>query len=361
MRCVLALDQGGSKCEAALFRDDGKLLGWGRIQQTGSSGRSPDITIKAARQALDGVSIDELHVINLLQDSSKLQIHEMGIQKSCRVSVSFGSEHAGPLALVGKECGIVIVAGTGARLFGKNRAGREVCLDGLGPVLGDVGSGYQIGYLGLRASVRGLWHPRHSTSLTGKIFDACCKIAEDGKVIPDKGNAKEPANMAMDKSMAKSFFESNINPFGRQLNEMVKFSLRNNDRSVIASLAGIVDAEAVAGDAIAIGILHDVASQMAENIRDLADHLQIGSDRYVMVGTGSVAIKSDIYWRHLCNLVKVFAPGLEPVRSPLPPVAGMGLLRLVQLEGVDHAQARSTLFASVKEYLSRKPQVAVIT
>lgn len=349
MRCVLALDQGGSKCEAALFRDDGELLGWGRAQQVGSSGRSPGIVIKAVKQALNDVSIDELHVISLLQDFSPVQ--EMGVPGSCRISVYQGGEHAGSLALVGEECGVVVVAGTGAHVFGRNRDGRKMRLDGLGPVLGDVGSGYHIGYLGLRASVRGVWHPRHATSLTGKIFDACCKIADEGKTAAVEKSSKEPTNGIMPKSADRSFSENNMNPFEKRLHEMVKFSLRNNDRSVIASLAGIVDAEAKTGDAVAMGILHDTASQMAENVRDLSDHLQIGSDRYVMVGTGSVAVKSDIYWQHLCNLVKKFAPGLAPVRSPLPPVAGLGLVQLLQLDGVDRPAVRKTLFDSVQEHL----------
>jgi N-acetylglucosamine kinase len=353
MRCVLALDQGGSKCEAALFRDDGELLGWGRAQEIGASGRSFDITAKAARLALRDNEIVELHVMNLLHNFSPTHIQEMGIPKSCRVNICYGSEHTGALALIGEECGVVMVAGTGARVYGRNRDGREVYLDGLGPVLGDVGSGYHIGYLGLRASVRGIWHTRHATSLTEKIFDACCKIAEEEKTVIVENSSKEPKNGNITKSIRKSFFANNINPLGVRLDEMVRFSLRNNDRSVIASLSGIVDAEARTGDAVAIGIIRDAASQMAENIRDLSDHLEIGNDRYVLVGTGSVAMKSDIYWQHLCNLLKDFAPGLEPVRSPLPPVAGLGLLGLLKLDGIDRAKVRSTLFASVEKHLGR--------
>ena len=52
-----------------------------------------------------------------------------------------------------------------------------------------------------------------------------------------------------------------------------------------------------------------------------------------------------------CNLVKKFAPGLAPVRSPLPPVAGLGLVQLLQLDGVDRPAVRKTLFDSVQEHL----------
>ncbi|MFA6293954.1 MAG: BadF/BadG/BcrA/BcrD ATPase family protein, partial [Victivallales bacterium] len=306
---------------------------------------------KAAKEALEGVSADELHVVNLHQVISPIQ--DMGIPQSCRISVFLAQEHTGALALVGEEYGLVIVAGTGSHVFGRNREGRRMRIDGLGPVLGDVGSGYHIGYLGLRAAARGIWHTRHATSLTGKIFDACCKIPDEGNTTAAGTAAKEPASGTISKSIDKPFPECNATPLEIQLREVVKFSLRNNDRSVIASLAGIVDAEAGAGDAVATNIILYAASQMAENIRDLTDNLQIGGDRYVMVGTGSVSMKSDLYWEHLCKLVKVFAPGLEPMRSPLPPVAGLGLLGLLRLEGIDRFKVRSALFNSVREYLLR--------
>jgi len=48
------------------------------------------------------------------------------------------------LASAGQSFGLVVIAGTGARVAMRTRTGRETSLDTLGPVLGDSGSGYYI-------------------------------------------------------------------------------------------------------------------------------------------------------------------------------------------------------------------------
>jgi len=52
------------------------------------------------------------------------------------------------------EPGVVCIAGTGANTFGINRHGQRARADGLGPLLGDRGSGYWIGENTLRAACR---------------------------------------------------------------------------------------------------------------------------------------------------------------------------------------------------------------
>lgn len=52
----------------------------------------------------------------------------------------------------GGEAGAVCIAGTGANCFGINARGERSRADGLGPLLGDRGSGYAIGEAALRAA-----------------------------------------------------------------------------------------------------------------------------------------------------------------------------------------------------------------
>ncbi len=52
--------------------------------------------------------------------------------------------------------GVVLIAGTGAIAYGRNRAGEEARAGGWGPLLGDEGSGYAIARQGLAAVVRDL-------------------------------------------------------------------------------------------------------------------------------------------------------------------------------------------------------------
>lgn len=77
------------------------------------------------------------------------------LSRRCAAPASVSSDvvtaHLGAL---GGEPGTMLVAGTGAVAFGVSSTGEVKIVDGLGPELGDHGSGYWIGRAGLRAALR---------------------------------------------------------------------------------------------------------------------------------------------------------------------------------------------------------------
>lgn len=230
------------------------------------------------------------------------------------VHVHVLGEYDGPLNLVGCEHGVVILSGTGAFVHIQAADGRALHLDGLGPLLGDHGSGYQIGYLAMRAAMRSCWHPRHRTALREAVLAAF--------------NLSEPA-------------------------DLVEVSLGNPDRCVVAALSNEVDRLARAGDTIARRILEEAAEALAATLRDALDSLDLAAERMSMVGTGSIAKRSVIFWEHFCRVAAEFAPNLRPVLEPLPSAAGMALAMLRRLPGVDQALVRENLFVSAGEFLNR--------
>lgn len=324
MRCVLGIDSGGTKCDAILVADDGTAVGWGRCDVAspesgrgwGGSGRSMPSIRHAVSQAMEGVELDELHVVGAIEwvpagflregHPVKIQVHGLP------------GEAAAALALVGETVGVVVLAGTGAFVYGKTREGREALLDALGPMLGDYGGGYQIGSLAVRAAAKSGWNPRHQTSLAPVIHKACGI------------NEAEPR--------------------GRSL---IGFMYEPHDRAEIAAFAKLVDFEAEAGDRIARAILEKAAADIAETLRDVVDRLGIANDEYAMIGTGGVATGSRTYWQHFCALAKEFAPGLKPVISDLPAVLGTVLPTLRALAATDPQAMESRLFQSTRQLLSR--------
>jgi len=52
------------------------------------------------------------------------------------------------------QTGVLVVCGTGSLVYGRRADGREHFVGGRGPVLGDEGSGFDIGQRGLRAAIR---------------------------------------------------------------------------------------------------------------------------------------------------------------------------------------------------------------
>jgi hypothetical protein len=335
-----------------LVRADGTVLSWGRAQQVGLSGRSLPVTVQAANRALGGVDCNDLHIVGSGQLTEPPETMGFAVKKDCRLRLELTTEEIGPLALVDQECGVVIVAGTGARVSGRNREGRFLTADGMGPVLGDAGSGYQIGYQGMRAAVKGVWHPRHATTLTEKIFDACCQTL-DAPPAKTAAAVNQAVTGKMARAMALRAIREKIHPQAPRLTPMIEFSLRPQDRSVIASLARIVDAEARAGDAVAVGILETAAAEMAETVRDVVDHLGMGRERYVVVGTGSVATRSDIYWQRLHREIRAINPLLEPVRIPYPPVVGIALATLQDRAGADRVGVTRRFYETLERIRSQ--------
>ncbi len=148
MRCILAIDIGGTKSEALAVSDDGDILGWGRcgFADPGSgtdisrgSGRSMESIRSAACQALGSIRFDELHIVDYygvampslpLDDAGTSIVHH-------RVR-----ERDGLLELAGQDHGVLASAGTGVFVEAVARDGRTLHLDALGPLLGDYGGAY---------------------------------------------------------------------------------------------------------------------------------------------------------------------------------------------------------------------------
>ena len=78
------------------------------------------------------------------------------------------------LALSGlaERAGVALIAGTGSIVIGRNAAGRIGRAGGWGHLLGDEGSGYDIGLRALRAAVRSVDGRGQPTLLLPRILDA---------------------------------------------------------------------------------------------------------------------------------------------------------------------------------------------
>lgn len=74
--------------------------------------------------------------------------------------------------------GIILIAGTGSILFGKDNAENFICIGGYGKLIGDEGSGYSIGRKGLSAAAKAIDKRIANTilpDLIDKKFNACSR------------------------------------------------------------------------------------------------------------------------------------------------------------------------------------------
>jgi len=320
-RYVLAVDSGGTKCDALLARDDGAILRWNRVTWSDPAsrrtvvggGRSLSAITTAIRQTLGDLMCRELHVAGV----SHLFDHVLDLCRRHAAIIKAYHMHEGDpsFAQCDQTYGIVAVAGTGATIQARTRDGRQFRLDGLGPYLGDYGGAFYIGMQAVRAAGRFDWAPRYHTSLAEPVYAALGLL---------NGGPPQPHDLLV---------------------YMIK---PPTDRAVIASLARIVDEQARAGDAVARDILHDAATAMAETILCVAERAGFLSESCPLIGHGSVAQRSAIFWEHLCARVLAYAPNITPMLPPFPPVVGAALIAL-RRHTDDYAALRRALFASAAE------------
>lgn len=65
------------------------------------------------------------------------------------------------MAATGQKHGIIVISGTGAIVYGITQQGERHRIGGWGHILGDPGSGYEIGL--------------HTLQTVMKSYDACCR------------------------------------------------------------------------------------------------------------------------------------------------------------------------------------------
>jgi N-acetylglucosamine kinase-like BadF-type ATPase len=323
MEHILAVDGGGTKCEALLMTTEGDALAFhavypDKLSVTGDMGRGRNA--QAALAAIQSVlkQCNPGGVLHLVGGNGTASYQFRNELKASRVSFWCRNEEEAARACLGVDYALVALAGTGA--FGHlHTATVNRHADGFGPVMGDWGSAYQIGREGLRVGMRALLHVHRSSPL----LDALAR--ELG------GREAEPR------------LES------RLIREGIRIMA---DRTAVASYAALVDQVARTGDPEAIRILEEASGDLAETLQGLVERAGVGEEALPFVGTGGVIQKSDVYWNNLVQKVLVFLPHARPMRQTLPQAAGLALAGLIQAvkageTGVDVDRTRARLYESL--------------
>ncbi len=162
----LGVDGGGTSTRAVIIDENLQVLARG---EAGSSNlysvgfnRALENLLAAvdAVQQLAGVSSDEFHAWGLglagaCGQSEQVLWREQLLSRVGNATLVVDEDAAAAQAgAFSGGAGAVCIAGTGANCFGINGQGERARADGLGPLLGDRGSGYWIGEQTLRAICR---------------------------------------------------------------------------------------------------------------------------------------------------------------------------------------------------------------
>ena len=172
----VGVDGGGTKTATVACDRDGRVVG--RSLQGGSNpnfvGEEPALAhmaagIREATAGIDGAAVSRvaLCVAGLSRIRTKAA-DRLGLAPS---ALTFASDTLSTFyGALGKESGVVVLAGTGSFAMGAAPGGSPVSIGGWGPIVGDDGSGQRMAALAIRAAARAFDGIGPPTLLSDKLL-----------------------------------------------------------------------------------------------------------------------------------------------------------------------------------------------
>jgi N-acetylglucosamine kinase len=329
MEYLLGIDGGGTKTVCILIDTQGKVWGYGKAGASNYQIIGINAAFESIEAAILGATIQAQAQINKIkitaiclglagvsrkQDQEVVKNIILDLQNSSNLFIEWAADlsqktiicHDALIALVGgvsNDVGIVVAAGTGSIVFGKNQQGISKRVGGWGYLLGDEGSAYKIAISGLQMAMQSYDGRTQNTSLLA-----------DFKTYLGLENIEDLVNV--------------IYLSGWGVKE-------------IAALAVIVDDAAAKGDKVANQIIEEAVKDLVLATSLVIDALNFSpsskvmtaesNDTFEIVTVGSVwESKSKIRERFIDSLTKMYR-NAKIITPRFEPAYGAALLALKRL------------------------------
>ena len=290
MSYLIGVDGGGSRTTAAVATEAGVILA---RAESGPGALRPGLTsvaaaavYSAARDAMQRARVRGPAAVVVIgaagaahpaeRDALAAALEGSGI--GTRLTITTDAEIALEAAF-GQQPGIIILAGTGSVAWARFPDGTSARAGGLGPVLGDRGSGHDLGREALRAAGVDLEMELH--------LDITQRLAKHLAI---------PAGDLPRWSVAASVAD-------------------------IAALAPVVLDTANTGDGVARSLAQAAARHLGTLVASLARRFPAGGDIRVAIGGGLLTARVD-YRELVLECVRDFVPGVLIAPEPVDGVAG---------------------------------------
>lgn len=289
MRCVLGFDCGGTKTDCVLMDETGAILARTRSGPSNPSRMSLHAAVgnltDAAEQSLkiSGATATDIAAIHagiagVGAAEAIPEITRLLKNKFEHADVKIDSDLNVSLAATQEIPSILVIAGTGSAVIGRSAPETISREGGLGPILGDPGSAYDIGR---KAATLGLRH-----------------------------------HLQGDTSFLGSEILRELNCNWPELQEHI----RTNADGVLPKIFPIVTNAANQGDDSARAILKSAAEELSELVIRVIQKLHLQAVPFFLARTGGVFGRSAFFDDHFDTLIHKIAPNVRI--GPLPePVA----------------------------------------
>jgi glucosamine kinase len=299
MRYVLGLDGGGTKTECVLMDESHRVVATSRggpsnPMRVGFGGALAAVC-EAARTAILNAKISGDAVVSLCAGLAGTAYPESGRKMRMLLEEEFPGKLVRvctdmdlTLAAIGEGPALVLIAGTGSAAVGRDARGNTARVGGHGYLLGDEGSAY---HAGQRAVLESLRH-----------FERTGVDSPLGKAILSEIGAATWADLQSRVYAAPD--------------------------EVFPRLFPMVLQAAESGDATARSLVDDCAAALSELVADLAERLQLQSQKFRLAKTGGMLGRSAWFDERLTYYLRKAAPLAEVSDLLLSPAEAAAHLAL---------------------------------
>jgi N-acetylglucosamine kinase-like BadF-type ATPase len=196
------------------------------------------------------------------------------------------------VAASGKREGIVVISGTGSLAFGLDKTGKRARVGGWGHLIGDEGSGYDIGMRAIQAAFR----------------------SHDGRESPT------------------SLLELILKELGfERVEQLLPYVYQKAGKQDIAALAKLVNEAYMAGDETAARILTNAINELYQMTRTIIRALEFENKEIALVCNGSVFGRIDYVYREFAKRVTDEFPLIRVVTPKRDAAFGAAQIALLSL------------------------------
>ncbi len=287
MRYVLGFDGGGTKTDCVLMDDTGAILARSRSGPSNPSRVPLDSAYAALVEAMDKAletgdksAVDVAGVCGAIAGAGLAkalpEFHRRLQLKFSKASVFVETDLSMALSASGEPPGLVVIAGTGSAVIGRDASGALARDGGLGPVLGDPGSAYDVGRKAMILSLS-QYRPGENSYLGNEILSAFkCNWIE------------------------------------------LQAQIRANPDAVLPKIFPIVTKAVNEGDESARGLLRCAAEDLAGFVQHVVEPLHLRNESFFLAKTGGVFNRSTYLDDHFDELVRKIAPKARIGALPRP-------------------------------------------
>ncbi|MEP7060218.1 MAG: BadF/BadG/BcrA/BcrD ATPase family protein [Actinomycetota bacterium] len=326
-RVVLGVDGGGSKTHAVVASMDGRVLGaavrgpsnWEEIglpRAADTLDRVVDEALIAARISPHELSASVFGLAGVDWDSDQDRLGNVLTRLQLGGSRLITNDAFVALrAGLAKSAGVVVVAGTGSVVAGRDARGNTFRTLGLGPYFGDYGGGSDISERAMQAVAEAYLGKAPETALT----ELLCEHERVRSVVE----------------------------------LMEKVSREQDDLPYVAR--AVMDV-AESGDPVARMIIDHAAAELGGNANLVARHLGLEATDYELVLAGGLfRSATNILIEPLISTVRTLSPDVRVIPLVKPPVVG-AVLMAFELAGLPvEGAAADLIFSGLDEALLTTP------